>query len=322
MNKVLWAALLAFVWGGLVNRFILKFLRKLHLGQQVYELAPESHQKKQGTPTMGGIMFILAMLVSLLLMQVWGQKGAGNLLAMLLMGISHALLGFADDMTKILKKQNQGLTPKQKLAVQVVIALAFSIYCWTSSDVGSRIFVPFLKREVDLGILYIPLMVFIVVGTTNSANLLDGLDGLLSSVSMVCFGVMTYLCACAGQEALATGCAALTGGIMAFLLYNGYPARTFMGDTGSMFIGGALCSCALMIRQPVVLVFVGFWMMMSSLSDLIQFAYFRATKGKRIFKMAPIHHHFELSGMHEQHIVTMYMVTTMALSILVLLGIQ
>ena len=159
------------------------------------------------------------------------------------------------------------------------------------------------------------------MGTTNSANLLDGLDGLLTSVSYVDFAALAVLCVLAGQLPLGAGCGALMGGCLAFLLYNAYPAKVFMGDTGSMFIGGAVSACAVLLRQPLLLLFIGFWMMMSSLSDLIQFAYFRATHGKRIFKMAPIHHHFELSGMHEVKIVAMYMTTTIILSLIAVLSV-
>ena len=181
--------------------------------------------------------------------------------------------------------------------------------------------IPFTGKELNLGILYIPIIAFIVVGTTNSANLLDGLDGLLTSVSYVNFAFYAVLAILSGEAVLGTGCGALVGACFAFLYYNAFPARMFMGDTGSMFIGGVVVGAAVLLRQPLVLLLTAFWMMMSSLSDLIQFAYFRATNGKRFFKMAPIHHHFELCGLHESKIVVIYTVTTILLSLLALLGV-
>ena len=192
--------------------------------------------------------------------------GQNMLLAMLLMALGNLCIGFVDDMTKIRKGKNGGLTPKQKMIFQTLLALAFSCYCYFHPQVGSVIKVPFFRVEWDLGIWYIPIMMFIIVGTTNSANL-------------------------------------------------------FMGDTGSMFIGGAVVAAAMLLRQPLILVLIAFWMLMSSLSDIIQITYFKKTHGKRIFKMAPIHHHFELCGIHETKIVTMYMVTTAILCVITLLGV-
>ena len=205
---------------------------------------------------------------------------------------------------------------------QTLLALAFSCYCYFHPQVGSVIKVPFFRVEWDLGIWYIPMMMFIIVGTTNSANLLDGLDGLLTSVSMVDFATLAVLCGAASLGSLGVGCAAMCGACMAFLSRNAYPAQMFMGDTGSMFIGGAVVAAAMLLRQPLILVLIAFWMLMSSLSDIIQITYFKKTHGKRIFKMAPIHHHFELCGIHETKIVTMYMVTTAILCVITLLGLS
>lgn len=204
---------------------------------------------------------------------------------------------------------------------QTLLALAFSCYCYFHPQVGHVIQVPFFRVEWDLGIWYIPIMMFIIVGTTNSANLLDGLDGLLTSVSMVDFATLAVLCGAASLGSLGVGCAAMCGACMAFLSRNAYPAQMFMGDTGSMFIGGAVVAAAMLLRQPLILVLIAFWMLMSSLSDIIQITYFKKTHGKRIFKMAPIHHHFELCGIHETKIVTMYMVTTAILCVITLLGV-
>ena len=322
MQRMMLTLLLAFAVGCLLGKLLLPVLHKLKFGQNIYELAPEAHRKKQGTPTMGGLVIAGAAIVAALVANDYAQPFSQNmLLAMLLMAFGNLCIGFADDMTKIRRGKNGGLTARQKMFFQTILALAFSAYCYFHPQVGSVIRVPFLRVEWDLGILYIPIMMFIIVGTTNSANLLDGLDGLLTSVSMVDFATLAVMAGAAGLGGVGVGCAAMCGGCMAFLMRNAYPAQMFMGDTGSMFIGGAVVAAAMLLRQPLILVLIAFWMLMSSVSDIIQITYFKATHGKRVFKMAPIHHHFELCGMHEVKIVAMYMVTTAALCVLTLLGV-
>ena len=322
MQRMMLTLLLAFAVGCLLGKLLLPVLHKLKFGQNIYELAPEAHKKKQGTPTMGGLVIAGAAIAATLVVNDYAEPFSGNmLLAMLLMALGNLCIGFADDMTKIRRGKNGGLTAKQKMFFQTILALAFSAYCYFHPQVGPVIKVPFLRVEWNLGILYIPIMMFIIVGTTNSANLLDGLDGLLTSVSMVDFATLAVIAGAAGLGGVGVGCAAMCGGCMAFLMRNAYPAQMFMGDTGSMFIGGAVVAAAMLLRQPLILVLLAFWMLMSSVSDIIQITYFKATHGKRVFKMAPIHHHFELCGMHEVKIVAMYMMTTAALCVLTLLGV-
>ncbi len=322
MQRMMVTLLVAFAIGIVLGKLLLPVLHKLKFGQNIYELAPEAHKKKQGTPTMGGVVIAGAAIAAALLLNDYKASFSKDMLfAMILMALGNLCIGFADDMTKIRHGKNGGLTPKQKMFFQTILALAFSCYCYFHPQIGSSIKVPFLRVEWDLGIFYIPAMMFIIVGTTNSANLLDGLDGLLTSVSMVDFATLAVLCGAASLSGLGVGCAAMCGALMAFLSRNAYPAQMFMGDTGSMFIGGALVAAAMMLRQPLILVLIAFWMLMSSLSDIIQIAYFKKTHGKRIFKMAPIHHHFELCGIHETKIVTMYMVTTIVLCVITLLGV-
>ncbi|MBQ7488212.1 MAG: phospho-N-acetylmuramoyl-pentapeptide-transferase [Clostridia bacterium] len=321
MKYVAAAVFTAFICGIILGRILLPVLHKMKFGQNIYELAPEAHKKKQGTPTMGGLVIASAALLAVCIMAFFVPGPKQLLIAVLLLGHVNMGIGFADDMTKIRHKENKGLTPRQKLIIQTVAAIIFAVYCYMSPLVGSVIRIPFLRTEVDLGILYIPITAFIIVGTTNSANLLDGLDGLLTSVAYVDFAFFAILAVLAGDLALGAGCGALVGACFAFLFYNAYPAKMFMGDTGSMYIGGAVSAAAVVMRQPLILLLVAFWMMMSSLSDLIQFAYFRATHGKRIFKMAPIHHHFELSGISEPKIVMIYNVTTILLCLAALLGV-
>ena len=323
MQRMMLSVVFAFLVGALLGKLLLPVLYKLKFGQNIYELAPEAHKKKQGTPIMGGLTFAGAAIVTSLIMNDYSVPVTQNMtLAVIAMALGNMFIGFADDMTKIRGGKNAGLTAKQKMFFQAILALAFTLYCYFHPMVGSAIRIPFLKAELNLGILYIPVMMFIIVGTTNSANLLDGLDGLCTGVSMLDFAAMAVMAAAAGIGGdLGVICAAMVGGLMGFWLYNVHPAKMFMGDTGSMFIGGAVVAAAMLMRQPLVLVLIAFWMLMSSLSVMIQVTYFRKTGGKRIFKMSPIHHHFELCGVHETKIVMMYMVTTVLLCIVALLGV-
>lgn len=323
MQRMMITAILAYAIGVVLGKLLLPVLYKLKFGQNIYELAPEAHKKKQGTPIMGGLIFAGACILATLAMHTYGVSLMRNMaLAMILMALGNMGIGFADDMTKIRGGKNAGLTPKQKMAFQTVLALAFSLYCYFHPQVGSVIKIPFLRAELDLGILYVPVMMFIIVGTTNSANLLDGLDGLCAGVSILDFTTLAILAGVAGFGGdLGVCCAAMVGGLMGYWVYNVHPAKVFMGDTGSMFIGGAVVAAAMLLRQPLILVLIAFWMLMSSLSVMIQVTYFKKTGGKRIFKMSPIHHHFELCGMSEFRIVAMYMTTTAILCLITLLGV-
>ena len=323
MQRMMITAILAYAVGVVLGKLLLPVLYKLKFGQNIYELAPEAHKKKQGTPIMGGLIFAGACILSTLVMHAYGVGLMQNMaLSMILMALGNMGIGFADDMTKIRGGKNAGLTPKQKMAFQTVLALAFSLYCYFHPQVGSVIKIPFLRAELDLGILYVPVMMFIIVGTTNSANLLDGLDGLCAGVSILDFTTLTILAGVAGFGGdLGVCCAAMVGGLMGYWVYNVHPAKVFMGDTGSMFIGGAVVAAAMLLRQPLILVLIAFWMLMSSLSVMIQVTYFKKTGGKRIFKMSPIHHHFELCGMSEFRIVAMYMTTTAIMCLITLLGV-
>lgn len=332
MQRMIWAVLAAFLLSLAVGPVMLPALKRLKFGQNIYELAPKSHQKKQGVPTMGGLMIALVTLVVALALHTGGfDVKTDMMLAVLLLALGNLCIGFADDMTKIRRGKNGGLTPSQKMICQALLAAAFSAYCYFHPLVGDHIIVPFLGVEWDLGVFYIPAAMFVIVGTTNSANLLDGLDGLLGSVALVdmaTLGLLALFAAAAvsGMDAINLGnlavlCCALAGACMGFLRFNIYPARLFMGDTGSMFIGGAVVGAALLLRLPLLLVLIAFCMLISSLSDIIQITYFKLTHGKRVFKMAPIHHHFELCGIPEPKIVTMYTLVTVALCLLAILSV-
>lgn len=332
MQRIIWAILAAFLLSLVIGPILLPTLKRLKFGQNVYELAPQSHKKKQGVPTMGGLMIALVVLIIAAIFHVgeWDIR-TDTTFAVLALAIGNLVIGLADDLTKVRSGKNGGLTPRQKLIFQVLLAIAFALYCYFHPQIGSSVIVPFFNWEWDLGILYIPIMILAVVFMTNSANLLDGLDGLLGSVSLIdsaTLGIIAMATSISAAGAwsnnlysLAITMCALSGSLLGFLRFNVYPARLIMGDTGSMFIGGMVVGSALVMRQPILLLLIAFCMVVSSISVIIQHFYFVRTKGKRIFKMTPIHHHFELSGIAEPKIVAMYAVVTAVLCLISLLSV-
>ena len=305
------------------------WLRKLKLGQTIYELGPQSHQKKQGTPIMGGLIIALGCVAAFV---VFGATlGAwDHMLALLFVALGSMAVGFGDDWIKMVKKRHEGLTPWQKIIGQAIVCIGFACYCYFHPEVGSKVIVPFFNVEWDLGIFYIPLLALTVLFMVNSANLQDGLDGILSSVTAVgCIGwaaVALLMATTAMNTTIALFALALCGACIGFLRFNHYPATVFMGDTGSMFIGGAVVGMAMLLRQPFLLLMIGFTMVMSSVSVILQRYYFKLTRKltgtpKRLFKMSPIHHHFEMCGMKETQIVLMYAIVTAVLSAVAVLSV-
>lgn len=305
------------------------WLKKLKFGQTIYDLGPQSHKVKQGTPTMGGIIFAVPMIAVPLILAVGGLRSPYLPIA-LISTVGFGLVGFVDDYIKVSKKRSLGLTPMQKIVPQVVISAGLAV--WAYLSVGSKLIVPFTSAEWDLGVFYIPVMMFILVGTVNSANLLDGVDGLLSGCSLIDFATMVIVClALPAMKSLnsaeyldmAVFCGAAAGAVLGFLRFNTHPASVFMGDVGSFTIGGALVAVAMVTRTSLLLPIIALAMFVSSLSDIIQVGYFKYTKkktgaGKRVFRMAPLHHHFELGGMPETRIVWMYMAVTALLCLVTL----
>ena len=313
---------------------LIAYLRKLHFGQTIYELGP-AHQKKQGTPVMGGLMMAAGILVSSLVFHPAKWSGGWDFIIPLL-GVSLLSMGvgFADDYIKAVKKRHDGLSPWQKIAGQVVISLGFSLYCYFCPGVGSAIRIPFLNVDWDLGIFYIPLMTLLTIFIVNSSNLQDGLDGLLGTVTAVSSSAWAVIClllmmvpaleGIADRDGAAVVCTfslSVAGACVGFLRYNRYPAKTFMGDTGSMLLGGGAIATAMLLRLPVLLLFIFFTPIMSSVSVILQRYYFKLTHGKRIFLMSPVHHHFEKKGYSETQIVSMYAGVTLVLSLIAVLSI-
>ncbi|MBQ7741012.1 MAG: phospho-N-acetylmuramoyl-pentapeptide-transferase [Eubacterium sp.] len=304
---------------------IIPWLRKLKFGQTILDIGPSWHKSKQGTPNMGGIMFIIGIIASfavgMLTLKLSGaeieSQGAiampGKetilLLAGALFALGCGLVGFADDFIKIKKKQNEGLSAKQKTLGQLVMTLGFVSTLWFSHNTTWNI--PFLgsvnfEKNIFLGIVFWILSIFIIYGTVNSVNLTDGIDGLCSSVTAsvaITFVIASYMLRFAGLTVLA---GALLGGVLGFLCWNWNPAKTFMGDTGSLFLGGMVVALGYAIKCPILLIFIGIVYVCETMSDIIQIGYFKLTHGKRIFKMAPIHHHFEMCGWKEKKICVIF----------------
>ncbi len=317
-----------------IGPWLIRKLRKLHFGQTIYELGP-AHQQKQGTPVMGGLMMAVGILVCSLALHPAEWDGAWDtVIPLLAVSFLSMAVGFADDYIKAVKKRHDGLSPWQKILGQCVTAVGFAVYCYFSPHIGSRILIPFVGTEWDLGIFYIPVMSLLALFIVNSSNLQDGLDGLLGTVTAVSSGGWLMICAILSllpslpggtqpDTYAVTGvfAASVVGACVGFLRYNRYPAKIFMGDTGSMLLGGATLAMAMVTRLPLLLLLTFFTPVMSSVSVILQRYYFKLTHGKRIFLMSPIHHHFEKKGYSETQIVSMYMSITLILSLFAALGV-
>ncbi|HHY82700.1 MAG TPA: phospho-N-acetylmuramoyl-pentapeptide-transferase [Clostridiales bacterium] len=323
--------ILAFLSTLLMGILLIPWLRRLKLGQTVRDDGPKTHLSKSGTPQMGGIIFLIPLiLISLLLPK-------GNREYVMVAAITTAafgIIGFIDDYIKVVKKRSLGLRGYQKIISQLVVAVGLAFYAYNNEYIGSSMIIPFLGTEWDLGIFYIPVAVFIIIGTVNSVNLTDGLDGLCSGVTLIVSATLSIIITSAWQMADEQGLswladnyqdlivfsAALTGVCLGFLRYNAYPAQVFMGDTGAFGLGGAVSALSILLRIPLWLPIIGGVYMAESISDIIQVASFKL-RGKRVFKMAPLHHHFELLGMPETKVVSMFMIATAVLCLFALLSI-
>ncbi len=336
MLRLSLALLVSFAAMLVITPRVLPVLHRLKFGQTIYKLGPESHQAKQGTPTMGGLTFAAVTTVTVLVLH--GQWFGKNdfALALVVFSLLSMSIGFVDDYIKVVRKRSLGLIWWQKIIGQVLFGALFSWFCYQSPQIGSSIIIPFTAITWNLGIWYVPLMTLVSMFMINSANLQDGLDGLLASVSAtggVAWAAIALIASLAGGTLFAGAAPGnlagvtlfglvLSGACIGFLRFNYYPAKVFMGDTGSMFIGGATVGMAMVLRLPLLMILIAFTMIASSLSVIIQRVYFKLTHGKRIFKMSPIHHHFELSGMTEPQIVTMYTAVTGILSMIAVLSVN
>ena len=316
------ALIIAWILGALFTKMLIPFLEKKQFKQFVREEGPESHKKKTGTPSMGGIAIISAAILSALLVSIVTGGINGNILIIILMMVLFGLIGFIDDYEKAIKKNNLGLNAKQKIVLQFLFSAGFAVYASFYSGGlaggGTEVWIPFADTYIDFGWLYIPFIIFVMLAMSNAVNLTDGLDGLASGVTaLVAFFVIIAGIAF-GFTAEVIFFGALAGGCLGFLMFNKNPAKIFMGDTGSMALGGALAAGAVMMKFEFLLAIAGFVYVMEALSVVIQVVSFKAT-GKRVFKMAPIHHHFELCGMTEKKVVIMFWGFTLVFCMLAIL---
>ena len=293
---------------------LLPLLVRLKAGQSIREEGPAAHMAKSGTPTIGGLSFVLAIVIVSLAVCGFDY----DMLVMLAGLLGYGAIGFADDYVKVVKKRNLGLTAKQKIAAQLAVALLIS---WYASKSGTTVFIPFAKTLVDLKWFYIPFMVFIFLAMSNSVNLTDGLDGLASSVTAVCASCFAIIGYAAGADSMACFMAAVAGGCLGFLLYNRHPAKLFMGDTGSMALGGALAAGAIISGYELLLPIAGGIYVAEAVSVIIQVFVFKTQNGRRFFRMAPLHHHFELGGWDEVKVVRVFTAVTLLLSLIALAGV-
>lgn len=299
-GKLILAFLIALAVAALVGRYYVPWLRKIKAGQEIREDGPNWHMTKAGTPTMGGIIFIAGVIVVVFTVGLSAlREGELGALFVLLFSLFYGAIGFLDDYEKLRKKQNLGLSAKSKFLLQVAVAVALLFLLRLEGYLTPNLYVPFWHITIPLPEwLYFVLAAFIIVGTVNSVNLTDGLDGLATCVTIpvfVCYTAVAFAWG-AGFSSLAIFAAGLTGAMFGFLLYNFYPAKCFMGDTGSLFLGGAVCGMAFALDMPLILVPLGIIYIIEALSDIIQVGYFKLTHGKRVFKMAPFHHHLEMGG--------------------------
>ncbi|ABW18920.1 phospho-N-acetylmuramoyl-pentapeptide-transferase [Alkaliphilus oremlandii] len=327
-KQMIYTIIIGFFITLILGPLIIPFLKKLKVGQTVREEGPRSHLQKTGTPTIGGLIIIASVLVTsftagLINQDLWVAIGAM---------VAFGLIGFIDDFIKVVLKRSLGLRAYQKMSLQIIVAVFLAIYQSNISVMGTKIIVPFVKgsltlgsftipQYLDLGILYIPFIVFVVVATVNSVNLTDGLDGLASGVTLIVAAFFSILAMEWGYPSLAIFAAAVTGSCLGFLRFNSHPAQVFMGDTGSLALGGAISAVAILMNVALIVPIVGGIYFAEALSVILQVISFKLT-GKRIFKMSPLHHHYELSGWAETKVVIVFWIVTVILCLIGMLGLN
>ena len=306
--------LISFAVTVIIVPILIPYLRKLKFGQEILEIGPVWHKSKEGTPTMGGLAFIAGTLVAWLISLF--VRFDLRLMMMVLISLGFGLIGFTDDYIKVVKKRNLGLTARQKFLLQTILTVIYIVVLQRTGNLDNHIIIPFFEKTVEINpILYVILIMIVVTGTVNAVNLTDGIDGLATSITAVV--LLFFACVAASLSDMPSMWFSLMvlGGCLAFLIFNKYPARVFMGDTGSLFLGGSISVLAVGLKMPLILIIVGFVFLFETLSVIIQVTSFKLT-GKRVFKMTPIHHHFEMCGWKERKIVGVFTAVTVLLCIL------
>lgn len=295
----------------ILGPIIIPMLKKLKVGQSIREEGPKSHYKKSGTPTIGGLIMVIALLITVLSSGVMNR----DMIILILSTIGFGLIGFIDDFIKVVLKRSLGLKAYQKLIGQVILAIILAVYQSRISILGTKLIVPFLDTHIDMGIMYVPFIVFVTVATVNSANLTDGLDGLASGVTLIILAFFSLVALKVGMTSITIFSATLAGACLGFLKYNSYPAKVFMGDTGSMALGGAVSAIAVLLNLPLIIPIVCGVYFAEALSVIIQVTSFKLT-GKRVFLMSPLHHHFEQKGWKETKVVLVFWTVTLILCLI------
>lgn len=314
--KVFIPVLISFAISVILGPLVIPVLRRLKMGQTEREEGVQSHLKKAGTPTMGGVIILLSVVVT----SVLYIKDYPKIIPILFVTLGFGLIGFLDDYLKVVLKRSDGLFPKQKMALQILVTAVFAFYIVKFTDVSLEILIPFSGGKLlNIGWLAIPVLFFAVIGTVNGVNFTDGLDGLASSVTVLVATFFTVV-AIGTKSGIEPVTCAVVGALLGFLLFNVYPASVFMGDTGSLALGGFVASTAYMLQMPLFIMIVGLIYLVEVLSVIIQVTYFKKTGGKRIFKMAPIHHHFELCGWSETRVVAVFSIITAILCLIALMA--
>ena len=321
MTRVLIIAAVAAVLSGVLGRLLLPVLRALKAGQSIRELGPTWHNNKAGTPMMGGLMFIFASIICLLICIPTMTEFTA--FYALIPALCFGFIGFLDDFTKIKFKRNLGLTAWQKASLQLIVSVLYLYLLYKEGSLTCDLYIPFVNVSIAIHpMVYIFFAMFVMVGCVNAVNLTDGVDGLSSSVTIPVMVFFTAAAVAMGKFDLALLPASLIGGLIAYLFYNWHPAKVFMGDTGSLFLGGVVCALAFALDMPLILILVGLVYIVETMSVILQVGYFKLTHGKRLFKMAPIHHHFEMCGWKEEKVVLVFAGVSAVMCILAWFGIS
>ena len=316
-NQVVIPVLISFVLSLVLGPVVIPFLRKLKMGQTERVEGVQSHLKKAGTPTMGGVIILASVIIT----SLFYVKDNPKIIPVLFLTVGFGLIGFLDDYLKVVMKRSDGLYPKQKMGLQIVVTAIFAYYIVKVAKIPLTLLIPFSDgKYLDLGIFAVPLLFVAVIGTVNGTNFTDGLDGLASSVTVLVATFFTVV-AVGTKSGIEPITCAVVGALMGFLLFNVYPASVFMGDTGSLALGGFVIGAAYMMQMPLFVIIVGLIYVVEVLSVMIQVTYFKVTGGKRFFKMAPIHHHFELCGWSETRVVAVFSIATAILCLIALRGV-
>lgn len=316
--------LVAFAASALIGRFLIPWLHALKAGQSIKEIGPVWHMAKQGTPTMGGIMFIAGIFIAILVTG-WQDFSQGRLgaLFVFLFALVFGVIGFLDDFMKVKYHKNEGLTAPQKFLLQLAAAIVFTVLLRYTGYLTPDLYIPFFNVSFQLPwAVYMVFAAFVIVATVNAVNLTDGVDGLATGVTLPVALFFLAVSLMWKITDLSIFAAALVGGLCAFLIYNFHPAKVFMGDTGSLFLGGTVCGLAFALDIPLIIVLVGIIYLLETLSDIIQVTYFKLTHGKRIFRMAPLHHHFEMGGWSEEKLFTVFTLVTLVCCVLAYFGVM